>query len=242
MSQDVSRDVDPTNPAGPDEGTPALAPFNAVAVRDTDTSRIGLPDNDSATARHVFGNPEAEVCIVEFGDYECPYCAGAAPVLHEVVEASDGRVRLVFQNFPLFETHAFALTAALAAESAEATGGPEVFWKMHHKLFKNQSRLTDADLRLYAGYVGADPERATGEAAQEFAPLVQADYAAGVASGVSGTPTLFIDGAAYQGVVDVPSLRRATSGRRSDGTAGATGMAGTTGGSAGGLRRFFGRG
>ena len=132
-------------------------------------------------------------------------------MLHELIESSDGRLRLVFQNFPLFEVHRFALTAALAAESAKATGGSEVFWKMHHKLFKNQTRLTDGDLRMYAEFVGADPERATGEAAQEFAPLVQADYAAGVASGVSGTPTLFIDGVAYQGVVDVPSLRRATS-------------------------------
>ncbi|GLY16106.1 thioredoxin domain-containing protein [Kineosporia rhizophila] len=209
----MSQDVEPTNT---DEGTPALPPFNAVAVREVDPADAdpGLPDGDTvlAAARHVFGNPEAEICIVEFGDYECPYCAGAAPVLHEVVDSSEGRVRLVFQNFPLFEMHPFALTAALAAESAEASAGSEVFWKMHHKLFKNQTRLTDRDLRLYAEYVGADPERAAGEKAQEFAPLVQADYAAGVASGVSGTPTLFINGTPYSGVVDVPSIRRATNG------------------------------
>ncbi|GAB3253580.1 DsbA family protein [Kineosporia babensis] len=213
----MSQDVEPTNT---DEGTPALPPFNAVAVREVDPSAVaepGLPEGDtiSAAARHVFGNPEAEICIVEFGDYECPYCAGAAPVLHEVVDSSEGRIRLVFQNFPLFEVHPFALTAALAAESVQATSGNDAFWKMHHKLFKNQNRLTDRDLRMYAEYVGADPDKAVGEAAQEYAPLVQADYAAGVASGVSGTPTLFIDGAPYSGVVDVASIRRATNGSAS---------------------------
>ncbi|GAB6897582.1 DsbA family protein [Kineosporia succinea] len=204
----MSQDVETTYP---DEGTPELEPFNAVAPLRNEGDRPE-PDDAPAAARHVFGNPDAEICVVEFGDYECPYCAGAAPVLHELVESSQGQIRLVFQNFPLFETHPYALTAALAAESAEATGGPEVFWKMHHKLFKNQSRLTDGDLRLYAEHVGADPDRAAGEKAQEFAPLVQADYAAGVASGVVGTPTIFIDGAPYQGVVDVPSLRRAAGG------------------------------
>ncbi|GLY30093.1 thioredoxin domain-containing protein [Kineosporia sp. NBRC 101731] len=205
----MSQDVDSTStPVPTDEGTPELEPFNAVRPREMDTTAEAV----TARARHVFGNPDAEICIVEFGDYECPYCAGAAPALHELVESSDGRIRLVFQNFPLFETHPFALTAALAAESAEVTGGSEVFWKMHHKLFKNQTRLTDGDLRLYAEFVGADPDRAAGEKAQEFAPLVQADYAAGIASGVVGTPTLFIDGAPYQGVVDVPSLRRAALG------------------------------
>jgi protein-disulfide isomerase len=212
----LSQDVESTTPVVTGEGTPDLAPFKAVSVRDIDPATVtaGLPEGEGVhvAARHVFGNPEAEICVVEFGDYECPYCAGAAPVLHELVEESEGRIRLVFQNFPLFEVHPYALTAALAAESTEVTGGPEVFWKMHHKLFKNQTRLLDRDLKLYAEFVGADPERAAGEAAQEFAPLVQADYAAGLASGVSGTPTLFIDGAAYQGVVDVPSLRRATSG------------------------------
>ncbi len=222
----MSQDVEPTST---DEGTPELPPFNAVAVREVDPStaaEAGLPEGDTiaAAARHEFGNPDSEICIVEFGDYECPYCAGAAPVLHEVVESSEGRVRLVFQNFPLFEVHPYALTAALAAESAEATGGSEVFWKMHHKLFKNQNRLMDHDLRMYAEFVGADPDRAVGEAAQEFAPLVQADYAAGVASGVSGTPTLFIDGTPYSGVVDVASIRRATNGN----------------GSAAPKRRFFG--
>jgi protein-disulfide isomerase len=159
---------------------------------------------------HVLGDLDAPVTIVEFGDYECPYCAGAAPVLRELVTTADGQVRLVFRNFPLFEVHPHALTAALAAESAAASGGEAVFWRMHEKLFIHQARLSDIDLRLYAKAVGADPDLAAGEAAQRFAPIVQADYAAGLEAGVSGTPTLFIDGLAYEGRLDVTSLRRAT--------------------------------
>jgi protein-disulfide isomerase len=160
--------------------------------------------------QHVFGNPQAPMCVVEFGDYECPYCAGAAPVLRELISSSDGRLRLVYRNFPLFEVHPHALTAALAAESTAATGGESVFWEMHWKLFTQQSRLSDPDLWLYAKHLAADPEYATGDRAQRFAPIVQADYAAGIEAGVSSTPTLFIDGLAHDGRIDLASLRRAT--------------------------------
>jgi protein-disulfide isomerase len=159
---------------------------------------------------HILGDPEAPVCVVEYGDYECPYCAAAAPVLHKLVEESEGQVRVVFRNFPLFEVHPHALTAALAAESAGATGGEEVFWHLHHKLFAQQARLTDVDLKLYAKAVGADPVWAVGDNAQRFAPIVQADYRSGVEVGVSGTPTLFVDGETYEGRIDLESLRRAT--------------------------------
>ncbi|UQX88849.1 DsbA family protein [Jatrophihabitans telluris] len=164
----------------------------------------------AAEVLHVYGSPDAPLCIVEFGDYECPYCAGVAPVLQELVDSSDGRIRLIFRNFPLFEVHPHALTAALAAESVNASAGAEAFWRMHHKLFQHQARLTDADLRLYASSVGGDPDQAVGDTAQQFAPIVQADYAAGLQAGVSATPTLFIDGTAYEGRLDLNSLRRAS--------------------------------
>jgi protein-disulfide isomerase len=158
---------------------------------------------------HLLGAPDAPICVVEYGDFECPYCAGAAPVLRELVESSAGQVRLNWRNFPLFEVHPYALTAALAAESAAASGGEEVFWAMHDKLLAHQSRLTDVDLQLYAKAVGGDPHYAAGAEAQRFAPIVQADYASGIEAGVSGTPTLFIQGVAYGGRVDVPALQKA---------------------------------
>jgi protein-disulfide isomerase len=160
--------------------------------------------------QHVFGNPDAAVCVVEFGDFECPYCAAAAPILQELVESSQGGVRLIWRNFPLFESHPHALTTALAAESVAATGGEEAFWAFHDKVLKNQSRLNDFDLRLYARHLGADPEYAAGEQAQVFAPIVQADYAAGLEAGVPATPTLYVDGNAFEGRLDLESLRRAT--------------------------------
>jgi protein-disulfide isomerase len=158
---------------------------------------------------HVFGNPEAPVTVLEYGDYECPYCAAAAPVLRKLIDSSDGMVRLQFRNFPLFEVHPHALVAALAAEST-AQAGPEPFWKMHKLLFEKQDRLTDRDLRLYAEHAGGDPDLAVGEAAQQFADKVRADYAAGIEAGVEGTPTLYINGSAYSGRIDLGALQRAT--------------------------------
>jgi protein-disulfide isomerase len=174
-----------------------------------------VADQESLTTarpnvEHVLGEMDAPVTVIEFGDYECPYCAGAAPVLRELVESSAGQVRLVFRNFPLFEVHPHALTAALAAESTADTGGERVFWVMHQKLFVHQARLSDVDLRLYAEAVGADPRLAVGEAAQKYAPIVQADYAMGIEAGVSSTPTLFMNGVAYEGRIDVLSLQHAT--------------------------------
>ena len=95
---------------------------------------------------HVLGNPDAPVTVLEYADFECPYCAAAAPVLKQLVEESDGRVRLVFRHFPLAGNHPHALTAALAAEAAGAQGA---FWPMHDLLFARQDRLTDSDLRAH---------------------------------------------------------------------------------------------
>jgi protein-disulfide isomerase len=174
--------------------------------RIADGGRTDVPQAE----RHVLGEPGVPVTVVEYGDYECPYCAGAAPILRELVSTSQGRVRLVFRNFPLFEVHAHALTAALAAESTAASGGESAFWAMHAKLFAHQARLSGPDLRLYAEAVGADPDLAVGDAAQQFAPIVQADYASGIEAGVSATPTLFVDGVPYDGRLELGALQRAT--------------------------------
>ena len=152
--------------------------------------------------RHVYGSADAPVRIVEYGDFECPYCRAAAPVLRKLVDGSAGAVALVWRHFPLFTTHPFALTAALAAE---ASG--EHFWQMHDELFAHQDRLTDADLAAYALRIGA--RDVVGAAAQAFQPAVEADYRSGVAAGVRGTPTLFIRGEPYAGKVKLADLRAA---------------------------------
>jgi protein-disulfide isomerase len=152
--------------------------------------------------RHLYGSADAPIRVVEYGDFECPYCRAAAPVLHELVDGSDGAVALVWRHFPLFTVHPFALTAALAAE---ASG--ERFWQMHDLLFAHQDRLTDADLAAYAERIGA--RDVVGAPAQAFRPAVEADYRSGVAAGVRGTPTLFVGGQRYEGRVRLADLRTA---------------------------------
>jgi protein-disulfide isomerase len=152
--------------------------------------------------RHRYGHPAAPVTVVEYGDFQCPYCRRAAPVLRELVDSSGGAVALVFRHFPLFTVHPFALTAALAAEAS----GP-LFWRMHDLLFAHQDRLTDADLAGYAALIGA--RDVVGDPAQRFRPAVEADYRSGVAAGVRGTPTLFVAGERYEGSVRLADLRAA---------------------------------
>ncbi len=164
------------------------------------------PGVESAEADHILGDPAAPVTVLEYGDYECPYCAAAAPVLRRLVEESDGQVRLIFRNFPIADRHRYALTAALAAEAAGAQGA---FWPMHELLFVKQDRLNDASLRHYAEMLGLDPDRIVGEPAQAFGDKVEADFAAGLAAGVAGTPTVYVDGRQFSGRVEIGALRRA---------------------------------
>jgi protein-disulfide isomerase len=171
--------------------------------REPSAAVVPAPDD------HVLGNPLAPVTVVEYGDYECPYCAAAAPVLRRLVEESDGQVRLVFRNFPLADRHPYALTAALAAEAAGAQGA---FWPMHDLLFARQERLDDASLRAYAEELGLEGDRVVGEVAQPFADKVEKDFAAALAVGVGGTPTVFIDGRLFDGRMELGALRRAVSG------------------------------
>ena len=164
------------------------------------------PGIDPAPDDHVLGDPAAPVTVLEYGDYECPYCAAAAPVLRKLVEESEGRVRLVFRNFPIVDRHPYALTAALCAEAAGAQGA---FWPMHELLFLKQDRLDDRSLRHYAEVLGLDPGLVVGEAAQSFGDKVEADFAAGLAAGVEGTPSVFVDGRMFSGRIEIGTLRRA---------------------------------
>ncbi|WP_426592840.1 DsbA family protein [Cellulomonas sp. McL0617] len=156
--------------------------------------------------RHVYGNVDAPVTILEFGDLECPYCRAAAAPLKDLVDTSDGRVRLVWRHFPLFEVHPYALSAALAAEAAGRHGR---FWEMHDALLVDQSRLSEPDLRRAAEALGVDPAEVVGERAQALAPAVQGDYAAGVALGVRGTPAIYVNGEYFRGKVTLERLREA---------------------------------
>lgn len=167
--------------------------------------------------RHSRGEPGAPVVIVEYGDFECPYCARAAAILHELVDSSDGQVRQVFRHFPVFDIHPYALTAALAAEVAGAHGR---FWEMHDLLFANQDKLADKYLMAFARSLEIETDLVVGDPAQPYGDAVEADYAGGAELRVQGTPTIFIDGVRYRGRLELGPLRTAVartgSGRSAD--------------------------
>lgn len=169
---------------------------------------------DVAEHDHVRGNPDAPNTVIEYGDFECPYCAAAFPVLRELVDESDGTVRLIFRHFPVPDVHPHALTAALAAEAASSQGK---FWEMHDLLFERQSRLTANDLRAYAAELGIDPDLAVGERAQQFGDQVEQSFGSGLDLDVPGTPTLFVNTDIYRGRMDVTNLRAAMPGTSTKG-------------------------
>jgi protein-disulfide isomerase len=153
---------------------------------------------------HAEGLPSAPVTLVEYGDYECPHCGRAYPIVKEVQRQLGTQLRFVFRNFPLRESHAHAQHAAEAAEAAGAQGR---FWEMHDMLFERQRALDDAHLVQYARALDLD-ERAFTEAltSHAFAAHVRRDFIGGVRSGVNGTPTFFINGVRYDDSWDVATL------------------------------------
>ncbi len=153
---------------------------------------------------HVQGNPRASVTLVEYGDYECPYCGEAYPLLKEVQRRMGDDLRFVFRNFPLAQVHPHALVAAEAAEAAGAQGH---FWQMHEMLYEHQEALGLNHLKTYAKKLALDETRfAQDLEAHTFRPRIEADFQEGVRSGVNGTPSLFVNGARYDGPVELQSL------------------------------------
>jgi protein-disulfide isomerase len=159
---------------------------------------------------HVQGTASARVTLVEYGDYECPYCGTVYPIIKQLQQHFGEALRFVFRNFPLNQVHRHAEHAAEAAEAAGAAGK---FWPMHDILFEHQSALADRDLLTYAEAVGVD-SRVVAEAwaTQAYTERVKEDFTSGVKSGVNGTPTFFINGSRYDGGHDFDALRDALSG------------------------------
>jgi protein-disulfide isomerase len=146
---------------------------------------------------HAQGTADAAATLVEYGDYECPFCAQAYPILKNVLKHFGTRLRFVYRNFPLSEIHPRATPAALAAETAALHGK---FWEMHDLLFDHQDRMSDADLAQYAARLGIGAEAfAKDVLSEEIGRRVQEDFMSGVRSGVNGTPTFFLNGARYDG-------------------------------------------
>jgi protein-disulfide isomerase len=158
---------------------------------------------------HVLGDASAAVTLVEYGDYECPHCATAHPIVEALRTAFGPALRFVFRNFPLNEIHPHAEHAAEAAEAA-ASVSPSAFWAMHAAIFANQEALGDRALAQYGEEAGV-PGGVIAAAlkAHTYEPRVKSDFESGIRSGVNGTPTFFINGQKHTGAYDLATLRHA---------------------------------
>lgn len=146
---------------------------------------------------HAQGGKSAAITIVEFGDYQCPHCGNAHPILKEIEETFGDQVNFVFRNFPLQEIHELALPAAVAAEAA---GLQDKYWEMHDALFDNQYRLSEDLFDELAETIGLDVEKFRSDsAADTVKEKIDNDFESGVRSGVNGTPSFYVNGTKFDG-------------------------------------------
>jgi protein-disulfide isomerase len=163
------------------------------------TLKVPVTDLD-----HIQGNAKAVVTLVEYGDYECPHCGRAYPIVKLVQKHFGARLRFVFRNFPMRELHA---SAEAAAESAEFAGAKGRFWEMHDGIFENQEDIgLPLIFELAEGLELPAAELRGALESQEFEPRVREDFHGGVRSGVNGTPTFFINGHRHDGPFELEDL------------------------------------
>jgi Na+/H+ antiporter NhaA len=168
---------------------------------------IDLAEDVDPERDHIRGRLDAPVTLVEYGDFECPYCGQAEPVIRQLLNTHDEDLRYVFRHLPLTDVHP---NAQLAAEAAEAAAEQGAFWEMHDQLLEHQDELAPADLLRHAEALGLDVERFDDELRRRrHAARVTEDVAGADASGVSGTPTFFINGRRHHGVYDIDTLTKA---------------------------------
>jgi protein-disulfide isomerase len=170
-------------------------------MRHDEMARLAVPVSQRD---HVRGRATALVKLVEYGDYECPYCRAAVAIVDELQRVLPDQLRFVFRHFPLDRLHPHARRAAEAAEAAASQGK---FFEMHAALFEHQAALEDQNLVEYAAELGLDTARFGAELeGHTHADRVREDFRGGVRSGVRGTPTFYIDDIRYDGVVGVRQL------------------------------------
>ena len=165
---------------------------------------LTLPDPERD---HISGSADGSIKLLEYGDYECPFCAEAQPIIKEIQRRLSDDLLFGFRNFPLTNIHPHSEHAAEAVEAAGAQGN---FWGMHDVLFENQGALEDDDLAEYAAELGLDEKRLLREVTSSvYAPRIREDFKSGARGGVNGTPTLFINGERYDGARDLKHLLNA---------------------------------
>ena len=183
----------------------------AVALLGISEAIVDLADPVDPERDHIRGPQEAPITLVEYGDLECPYCNQAEPVVRRLLQ-DYGDMRYVWRHLPLDDVHPHARLAAEATEAADEQGA---FWEMHDLLFEHQDALRKADLLRYAEELGLDVERFKESlVSREFAGRVESDVDSADLSGVSGTPTFFVNGRRHHGAFDLASLKAAVKAER----------------------------
>jgi protein-disulfide isomerase len=153
---------------------------------------------------HAEGPADAPLVLVEYGDYQCPYCGAAYPVIKRLQRKLGKKLRFVFRNFPLTQAHPYALIAAEAAEAAALQGK---FWEMHDLIFEQQTLLEPEIIPSWAERIGLNLDKFENDIKQDVVEKrIKEDRQSGIRSGVNGTPTFFINGTRYDGAPDYDSL------------------------------------
>jgi protein-disulfide isomerase len=193
----------------------------------TEREILDLADEVDPARDHIRGSEEALVTLLEYGDYECPYCGQAEVVIRELLESFGDELRYVWRHLPLGDVHPNAQMAAEVTEAAAEQGG---FWAMHDTLLTHQDELSAGDLREDARALGLDVERLW-EAVRRrrHAARVEEDVASADASGVAGTPTFFVNGRRHHGAYDQESLAAAVRAAHARALLGREVVAGTQG-------------
>ena len=160
----------------------------------------------SSSRDHIQGPQKAPITLLEYGDYECPYCGQAFSMVKLVQDLLGNNLRFVFRNFPLTQIHPHAQHAA---EAAECAGAQNKFWEMHDILYENQQALEDENLLEYAKVLELDMSRFQDDFYNHtFALRVREDFLSGIRSGVNGTPTFYINGMRYNDSWDQETLTK----------------------------------
>jgi protein-disulfide isomerase len=153
---------------------------------------------------HIRGSADAPVVIVEYADFECPFCGQAYPIVKALERSLGNTLAVVFRHFPMASMHPHA---QVAAEASEAAGAQDHFWEMHDMLFEHQDALEPGDLLAYTAALHLDEKKFARDLSEHrYAPKVREDFMSGVRSGVNGTPSFFINGVRHSGAYDFASL------------------------------------
>jgi protein-disulfide isomerase len=164
-------------------------------------SKLNPPVNKND---HSQGLEHAPLVLVEYGDYQCPHCGAAYPIIKDIQQQFGKKLRFIFRNFPLSEAHEYAFQAAMAAEAA---GRQKKFWEMHDILYEHQESLEKEKLLKYAKILGLSMKEFEKDLHDTtLAEIIEADFESGIRSGVNGTPSFYMNGVKYEGSYDSGSM------------------------------------